>query len=328
MPVTDGQRSASPRTASAKISVLDSASQWWRDIAAREGRLAASRKLVMELAEFVRGSTPERRRQRYGDTEYDWEHRVNTTSAAVGWHDRLLGIFHSPYQPTDSALFHEIIATLSRQPGFDFRDFTFVDLGSGKGRTLLMAADYPFRRIVGVELLPSLHQIAQENLHRYHNQSQRCFAVKSIRDDASRFPLPAEPLALYLFNPFPESGMRRVIANLERSLLQHPRTVYLLYHNPQLHRLLGESPALEKVDGRISTRSTPRGAPDRLITLDLAKERGAFSTGAGWDGYWQRRKSAGACRGGKPSPVQIAVQQRISNIGLDHSGSCFLSELR
>ena len=52
--------------------------------------------LLRVLAEFVRDSTPERLRQRYGDADYDWDHRVNTTSAAVGWRDRLLGVFHSP----------------------------------------------------------------------------------------------------------------------------------------------------------------------------------------------------------------------------------------
>ena len=60
----------------------------------------------------MRESTPERRRQRYGDMEYDWEHRVNTTSGTVGWRARLLGLFHSPYQPTEPALFREMMASL------------------------------------------------------------------------------------------------------------------------------------------------------------------------------------------------------------------------
>ena len=48
----------------------------------------------------------------------------------------------------------------------DFQEFTFIDIGSGKGRVLMMAADYPFRRILGIELLPDLHRAAQENLNR------------------------------------------------------------------------------------------------------------------------------------------------------------------
>lgn len=197
----------------------------------------------------MRDSTPERRRQRYGDAEYDWDHRVNTTSAAVGWRDRLLGVFHSPYQPTESVLFHEMIGALSAQAGFDFSEFIFIDLGSGKGRTLLMASDYPFLRIVGVELLPALNLAAGDNLGKYRSELQKCFAIESICGDATEFAFPVAPTVLFLFNPFPESGLRRVIENLERSLREHPRKVYLLYHNPLLERVLGESAAVKKICG-------------------------------------------------------------------------------
>jgi predicted RNA methylase len=129
------------------------------------------------------------------------------------------------------------------------RDFTFIDLGSGKGRTLLMASEYPFRRILGVELLPSLHQIAQENLHQYKSESQKCFVLESICADATAFPLPADPLVIFLFNPFPESGMRQVVAKLDQSLREHPRPVYMLYHNPLLEHTLSESKKLRKIAG-------------------------------------------------------------------------------
>jgi SAM-dependent methyltransferase len=235
--------------ASQPISLSRSAWRWWKDIAARQGRLTATGQLLSALIEFVRDSTPARRRQRYGDAEYDWDHRVNTTSAAVSWRDRLLGVFHSPYQPTESVLFNEMIGALCAQACFDFRDFAFIDLGSGKGRTLLMASDYPFRRIVGVELLPALSRAAHENLGKYQNKSQSCFAIELICEDASEFAFPVEPVVLFLFNPFPESGLRRVIANLEQSLREHPRKVFVLYHNPLLEHVLAENASLEKIQG-------------------------------------------------------------------------------
>src|SRR5271155_1080663 len=134
--------------------------------------MGASSQLISKLWEFALESTPSRRRQRYGDMEYDWEHRVNTTSGTVGWRARLLGLFHSPYQPTDPALFHEMMASLSTFIAFD--TFTFIDIGSGKGRTLLMASEYPFRKIVGVELIQELHRAAAENLRAYQTPTQRC----------------------------------------------------------------------------------------------------------------------------------------------------------
>ena len=241
-----------------QISVLATAWRWWTSAARYEGKLRATRRLLGVLWEFARDSTPERRRLRFGDADYDWDHRVNTTSGAVGWRDRLLGMFHSEYQPTAPEAFHEMLddlqTKLQQTPNANgttltFRDFTFIDLGSGKGRTLLMASDYPFRRIVGVELLHSLHQIAQENLRLYKSESQKCFALESVCTDATAFIFPDAPLVLYLFNPFPESSMRRVLANLEQSLRAQPRPVFVLYHNPLLEHVLREGTPLTKIVG-------------------------------------------------------------------------------
>jgi SAM-dependent methyltransferase len=233
---------------SAQPGLIRAAWRWWHDIAAREGRIAATRQLLTAVWEFIRDSTPERKRQRYGDAGYDWDHHVNTTSAAVGWRDRLLGVFHSAYQPSEPAIFREMLDAL-QQVGVDFRDFTFIDLGSGKGRTLLMASDYSFRRIMGVELLPALHQIAQDNLSKYRPEGQKCFALESVCADAREFAFPGEPSVLYLFNPLPEAGLRQVMVNLEESLCLYPRAVYVLYHNPLLEHVLSHSAAFGKVGG-------------------------------------------------------------------------------
>jgi len=231
----------------ARLSIPSAARKYWTDLASREGALAATASLLKLLWGFVRDSTPERLRQRYGDADYDWDYRVNTTSAAVGWRDRLLGVFHSPYQPTEPALFHEMLDALQRETGLNFADFTFVDLGSGKGRTLLMASDYPFKRIVGVELLPSLNEIAKENLSLYKGESQKCFTLETVCADATTVALPLEPVVVYLFNPFPESGLRRAIANLRKTQLEHARPVYVLYHNPLQERILAEDRSFKKI---------------------------------------------------------------------------------
>ena len=239
-------------TSPSSPSILRAARQYWSDIAAGSGRVRATRLLFSAVWEFLRESTPDHLRARFGDAEYDWDHRVNTTSGAVGWRDRLLGTFYSAYQPTEPAAFHEMLDTLEEaalqtSANFNFRDFTFVDLGSGKGRTLLMASDYPFHRIFGVELLPSLHRIAQENVGLYKNAAQRCFAIESVCGDATMWPIPDEPLVIYLFNPFPETPLRQVIARLEESRRAHPRPIYVLYHNPLLRHVLEESGAWRKV---------------------------------------------------------------------------------
>ena len=218
---------------------------WWGDEARQRGIAGAAALLLQNLWGFARDSTPERRRQRYGDMEYDWDHRVDTTGGTVGWRTRLIGVFLSPYQPTDPALFQEMMASLP----IEFNQFTFVDLGSGKGRTLLMASEYPFGRILGVEMISELHAIAKRNLAGYKSESRKCFAVEAVCGDASEFSLPAEPLVLYLFNPLPEAALRRAIVMLDTSLRAHPRRVYVLYHNPLLEHVLGQSAVFVRVGG-------------------------------------------------------------------------------
>jgi hypothetical protein len=219
--------------------------QWWNETRARDGFRTTLLRLVKTLWEFVRESTPGRRKQRYGDVDFDWDYRVDTTGATISWRSRLLGLFNSPYQPTEPALFREMLGQLN----LDFREFTFIDIGSGKGRALLMAADFPFRRALGIELLPELHRIAQENINNYRSDSQQCRVVESACGDAREFIFPAEPMVLYLFNPLPVAGLLQLLANLRRSMQENPRPVYLLYHNPLLEHALAQDPALTKLHG-------------------------------------------------------------------------------
>jgi SAM-dependent methyltransferase len=219
--------------------------QWWKQHSAQHGIFPTLRNFHSMVWEFLSESTPARRKQRYGDVDYDWEYRVDTTAATVSLQSRLTGVFHSPYQPTEPLLFRKMLDNLS----LDFREFIFIDVGSGKGRALLMAADFPFRRILGIELLPELHHIAQENINKFVSESQQCFAVESVCADAREFLFPSSPTLLYLFNPLPEAGLRQLVANLEKSLHENPRPVYLLYHNPLLDHVLAQSPLLKKLQG-------------------------------------------------------------------------------
>ena len=231
-------------------SLVATVRDWWKESSARDGLFSTAKHFVATLWEFARESTPARRRQRYGDVDYDWDYRVDTTSATVGWRDRLLGMFHSPYQPTEPTLFREMLASLMQaNPKINLPEFTFIDIGSGKGRALLMAADYPFRRILGIELLPELHRVAKGNLAKYKSDSQCCFAIDCLLGDASAFAFPTEPTVLYLFNPLPEYGLTKMIRNLEQSLREHPRPVFVLYHNPLLVDVLAQSGALKKIAG-------------------------------------------------------------------------------
>jgi SAM-dependent methyltransferase len=129
----------------------------------------------------------------------------------------------------------------------DFKEFTFIDLGSGKGRALLIASEYPFQSILGVELSPRLHAIAEANLAAYRGTAQRCRNVRSIEADATEFPFPTGPLVIYLWNPFEAPVFTRVLANLEATLVRDPRDIYIVYIQPDLDPLLEASSHWQKL---------------------------------------------------------------------------------
>jgi SAM-dependent methyltransferase len=116
--------------------------------------------------------------------------------------------------------------------GIEHERFTFVDLGSGKGRALFLASDYPFRRLVGVEFSPRLHRVAQANVRQYRSDRQRCQTFDLHCMDAGEFTFPDGPLVVFLYNPFDATVMARVAARLRASFLEQPREILVLYANP------------------------------------------------------------------------------------------------
>ena len=107
-----------------------------------------------------------------------------------------------------------------------------------------MASEYPFRRIVGVEILPELERAQQENIRAFKSAAQQCTQIESVCADAREFQFPEEPVVLYLFNPLPEAALREVIGKL--SLV---RPLWILYHNPLHEELLAETGELIRTGG-------------------------------------------------------------------------------
>ena len=130
-----------------------------------------------------------------------------------------------------------------------------------------MASEYSFRRIIGVELLAELDQVAQQNIARYRSERQKCFAIESHTGDARLFEFPREALVLYLFNPFPDYVLRDVLANLHRSVMAFPREVYVIYHNLVHENVFAEQEWLRPVVRTSPVRDLRSGDPDVKLLI-------------------------------------------------------------
>jgi SAM-dependent methyltransferase len=225
-------------------SLVAAALRWQRDSLRARGLLGSLRYLAGQIVECIQDAMPERRRSRFGDIDYDCDHAVDTTWARLPLSVRMREIFSERlYQPTVE---EEFAAIMRHFADFDLNTFTFIDLGSGKGRALLLAAMYPFARIVGVEVQPELEAIAHRNLEAVAGNGQRCHRIESLCADAREYNFPPENLVLYLFNPFPDYVLREVLQNLANSARRSPRQIFVLYNAPFEKQEFERIPELEK----------------------------------------------------------------------------------
>ena len=111
-----------------------------------------------------------------------------------------------------------------------------VDFGCGKGRVMIVAASFQFKKITGVEFARELWQEAKSNISKqagYFPETE--FQV--LYENAASFAIERDTQVFFFFNPFQESVMRKVITNILKSVRKYPRPVYILYVNPQLKEL-------------------------------------------------------------------------------------------
>lgn len=137
-----------------------------------------------------------------------------------------------------------VVAALNELPARDLNSYTFIDLGSGKGRVVLIAAEKPFKQVVGVEYSRALHTMATENLRSVRKLARPLAPISLVLADAADFEFPAGKLVLHLFNPFGPEVMNRVLANLRCALEGEKRQVYVILLWPELSHMVQDMPEM------------------------------------------------------------------------------------
>jgi SAM-dependent methyltransferase len=145
-------------------------------------------------------------------------------------------------------------------------DDVFLDLGCGKGRAVLMAARYPFRRVIGVELSERLLAVAQANVAASRAR-RRCGEVELHRADAVDYRIPDDVTVVYMFNPFGGAIFDAAIGHLIESVDRRPRTVRLIYRNAVHHDRLLSTGRVELVRRALPPR--PNREWRRAVSLRL-----------------------------------------------------------
>ena len=110
----------------------------------------------------------------------------------------------------------------------------FVDLGSGKGKTLLIAGRLPYRRVVGVEIDEELSQCARRNIKQAQPRL-RAQEVDCITAGVLDWPIPDQVSVVFMFNPFIGQTFRTAVGQIFESYDRRPRTLHIVYMYPWEH---------------------------------------------------------------------------------------------
>jgi SAM-dependent methyltransferase len=131
------------------------------------------------------------------------------------------------YMPSNYKLLEQVLQHINTLR----HNHSFLDIGCGKGRAMAVAATFGFNQIKGIDMIEVYCQLARKQLQAIQNRSA-CLQYEVICGDASTFPIPIEIQTIFLYNPFEEWVLRRVVRNIMISYEEAPRDIFVIYINP------------------------------------------------------------------------------------------------
>lgn len=182
------------------------------------------------------------RKEGYIQHPFDAEHEVKTSGLIPGrylksghTHDR-----HSTaYFGVAPSVFQALLRRWQRtKPAAPIESFTFMDMGAGMGRAVLLASEHPFRKVVGVELNPILADIARRNIARWKSANRARCPMRIVSGDCVDGRFPGGPCLIFLFNPFGAAVMRRLVARFAHIYASRPGQLDLLYVNHEQEHVI------------------------------------------------------------------------------------------
>ena len=213
---------------------------------------------------------------------FDLEFGVRTSGLVAG---RYLGSGHrndrhiTAYYAIAPSVFQSMIVRWRRcRPTAPIDEFTFVDLGAGMGRALLLASQLRFRAVVGVELHPTLARIARRNLAVWRAAGRAVAPVRFCCCDAAEFPLPLGPCVVFLFNPFGAPVLRRLLRNWNQILTRRAGRLDILYVNNEHDKVIRCEPGFERIfHGQVRRSHADLQSDRKILRSQPGREYAATS---------------------------------------------------
>ena len=85
------------------------------------------------------------------------------------------------------------------QSDFDLKEFSFVDIGCGKGKALIIASKFKFKEVIGYEINRQVYDVLCKNINKLNIRNSQLIN-DSINADKIR-----NKSIIYFYNPFSEN---------------------------------------------------------------------------------------------------------------------------
>lgn len=183
------------------------------------------------------------------DLSFDWWHGTDTmswvpaseidTSSPNKQHSEryqaskarpLLGLFRKLQWPADSV---------------------FVDFGSGKGRVLLLAAQLPVKRVVGIEFSTQLCAMARRNVEVFRRKHPQLAPIDVVESDVTTYRIREDENVFFMYNPFASVVVEQVLRSIQQSVRERPRPLLLIYNAPLEHETVDRSALFTRCDRHV-----------------------------------------------------------------------------
>ncbi len=212
--------------------------------------------------------SPAKRKERFPQHPFDAEHGTETGGLTPGpqlktghVNDR----YNTAYYGIAPSLFRRLIAQWKQTgPPHPLRKYSFIDFGAGKGRAMLLASEFNFREVVGVELHPALARKCRRNLRIWEATNKKT-PMRLIQADATEFVFPEGPCVAYLFNPFGAPVLRRVLKQIEKQFADRPGELDILYVNHEREAVLKKNRNFK----RLWSGLVPMSSLDAIVDLQI-----------------------------------------------------------
>lgn len=233
----------------------------------------------------------------YTQHPFDLEFGVRTSGLVAGRHlnsGQRADRHNTAYFGVAPSVFHDMIVRWRRlRPAAAIDEFTFIDLGAGMGRAMLLASEFPFRAIVGVELNPTLARIARKNLAFWRKAERENSPMRLVCRDACEFRMPAGPCVVFLFNPFGAPVLKRLVKAWGRSFAGREGQLDILYVNDEQKQVLRCEPGFVRLFAGEVKRSPADAIADHRILANQPDGEYAVTNWEDCSIYrWMGRKTA------------------------------------